>query len=127
MKTIILAALTSFVALTERQLVRAAISAEAEIGYEVLHSDGDFKVLIEPSERAKLSESKPVKGDKVQVHYEGKFDHDGDEFDSSIKRNKPFTFEMQSNRVIKCWDEAFAHLSKGVKARLLCPPEYAYG
>ena len=61
------------------------------------------------------------------VHYSGRFDHDSEEFDSSFKRNKPFTFELQANRVIRCWDEAFQHLSKGVKARLICPPEYAYG
>ena len=52
---------------------------------------------------------------------------DGDEFDSSYRRDRPFVFEVGQGRVIKCWDQAFLHLSKGMKARLHCPSEYAYG
>ena len=29
--------------------------------------------------------------------------------------------------MIKCWDEGFIGLSKGAKADLICPPDYAYG
>ena len=60
------------------------------------------------------------------VHYVGRFE-DGDDFDSSFKRNRPFTFEIQKNKVIRCWDDGFLHLTKGMRARLLCPPDYAYG
>ena len=60
------------------------------------------------------------------VHYVGRFE-DGDDFDSSFKRNRPFTFEIQKNKVIRCWDDGFLHLAKGMRARLLCPPDYAYG
>ena len=84
-------------------------------------------MLIEPSEVNKINGPRPQKGDKVSVHYSGRFDHDGEEFDSSHKRARPFTFEINANRVIKCWDEGLSQLSKGMKARLLCPPEYAYG
>ena len=60
------------------------------------------------------------------MHYRGSFEN-GDEFDSSYKREKPFIFEVGQNRVIKCWDQAFPHLTKGQKARLHCPSDYAYG
>ena len=94
---------------------------------ELVYTEGDFKVMIEPAERVKLTQGdRPKPGDKVAVHYRGTFD-DGNEFDSSYRREKPFTFELGRNRVIKCWDSAFLHLSKGMKARLHCPAEYAYG
>ena len=51
----------------------------------------------------------------MAVHYRGSFE-DGSEFDSSYKRYRPFTFEIGQGRVIKCWDLAFAHLPKGMKA-----------
>jgi FKBP-type peptidyl-prolyl cis-trans isomerase len=30
-------------------------------------------------------------------------------------------------QVIRGWDEGVAKLSKGQRAKLTCPPEYAYG
>ena len=62
----------------------------------------------------------------MAVHYDGRFP-EGNQFDSSYKRERPFVFEIGNGKVIRCWDEAFAHLSKGMKARLYCPSEYAYG
>ena len=29
--------------------------------------------------------------------------------------------------MIKCWDEGFLGLAVGAKAKLVCPPDYAYG
>ena len=69
---------------------------------------------------------KPVAGDKVSVHYDGRFT-DGNQFDSSYKRSRPFTFEIGNGNVIRCWEEAFMHLSKGMKAQVYCPSDYAYG
>ena len=62
----------------------------------------------------------------MAVHYSGRFPN-GEEFDSSYSRQRPFTFEIGVGRVIKCWDQAFLHLSKGVKAQINCPSDYAYG
>ena len=106
--------------------VQAAFKEETSAGFEVLYSEGDFKVLINPSEREKIGNAKPQKGDQVTVHYTGRFEY-GSEFDSSYSRDEPFTFPLQSGWVIKCWDDGFLHLSKGMKARLLCPPDFAYG
>ncbi|CAD8059594.1 unnamed protein product [Paramecium primaurelia] len=68
----------------------------------------------------------PQKGQKVRVHYVGTL-LNGSEFDSSRKRGKPFEFVLGAGQVIKGWDQGVAKLSKGEKAILTCPPDYAYG
>ena len=88
----------------------------------IIIEDGDFKITS--SQVAGLT--KPKSGDKVAVHYAGKFT-DGNQFDSSYQRNRPFTFEIGKGNVIRCWEEAFMHLSKGMKAQVYCPADYAYG
>lgn len=68
--------------------------------------------------------AQPKAEDQVKVHYEGKF-VDGKVFDSSIKRNEPAVFPLTG--VIPCWTEAVQKLKVGGKARVVCPPELAYG
>lgn len=68
--------------------------------------------------------AQPHASDVVTVHYEGTF-QDGRVFDSSIARGVPARFPL--NRVIPCWTEALQHLHVGGKARIVCPPELAYG
>ena len=60
----------------------------------------------------------------VTVHYRGTL-IDGSEFDSSFKRNKPATFQL--NRVIKGWGEALQLMQEGDKWELYIPPDLAYG
>ena len=92
----------------------------------MLHEDGEFRVEA-VSSATDPNAKQPIVGDRVAVHYNGTFGHNGEEFDSSYKRGRPFVFEIGKGRVIKCWDEAFMLLSKGMKARLHCPADYAYG
>lgn len=66
----------------------------------------------------------PASSDTVKVHYKGTL-IDGTEFDSSYKRNQPAEFPLQG--VIKCWTEGVAKMKTGGKAKLICPPEIAYG
>ncbi|HEY0881170.1 MAG TPA: FKBP-type peptidyl-prolyl cis-trans isomerase, partial [Archangium sp.] len=66
----------------------------------------------------------PVATDTVSVHYKGTL-IDGTEFDSSYKRGQPTEFPL--NGVIKCWTEGVAKMKVGGKARLVCPPDIAYG
>ena len=67
-----------------------------------------------------------MKGDTISVHYTGTFE-DGRVFDSSRERNKPFSFQIGNNQVIRCWEEGFLHLAKMQRGSFRCPPEYAYG
>jgi len=66
----------------------------------------------------------PQATDMVKVHYRGTLP-DGREFDSSYKRNKPLDFRLDG--VIKCWTEGLQKMKPGGKARLVCPPDIAYG
>ncbi|XP_075032698.1 peptidyl-prolyl cis-trans isomerase FKBP1A [Mixophyes fleayi] len=68
----------------------------------------------------------PKKGQRVVVHYDG-YLQNGKKFDSSRDRNKPFSFVIGKNEVIRGWDEGVAQISVGQKARLTCTPDYAYG
>jgi FKBP-type peptidyl-prolyl cis-trans isomerase FkpA len=66
----------------------------------------------------------PSATDKVKVNYRGSL-IDGKEFDSSYKRGEPTEFPL--NGVIKCWTEGVQMMKTGGKARLVCPPDTAYG
>jgi len=66
----------------------------------------------------------PKATDKVKVNYEGKLTN-GTVFDSSYKRGQPVEFPL--NQVIPCWTEGVQKLQVGGKAKLVCPPEIAYG
>ncbi len=68
----------------------------------------------------------PTVGSLVQVHYAGTLE-DGTEFDSSYGRGEPISFPLGLNRVIPGWDEGIALLKVGGKAKLIIPPDLAYG
>lgn len=67
-----------------------------------------------------------VVGSEVSVHYTGTLD-DGTVFDSSRKRNRPFTFPIGEGKVIKGWDQGVPGMKVGGKRRLTVPAELAYG
>lgn len=66
----------------------------------------------------------PKSTDTVKVHYRGTLTN-GKEFDSSYGRGQPATFPL--NRVIPCWTEGVQTIKVGGKAKLVCPPNLAYG
>lgn len=66
------------------------------------------------------------KGEIVKVHYTGTL-ADGTKFDSSYDRNEPISFLLGRGQVIPGWDEGIALLHVGDKARLVIPPDLAYG
>ena len=69
---------------------------------------------------------KPQSGQTVEVHYSGMLEN-GTKFDSSVDRQRPFTFPIGQGRVIKGWDEGLALMSKGEKRTLIIPPDLGYG
>jgi peptidylprolyl isomerase len=69
---------------------------------------------------------KPPKGTQIKAHYTGKFP-DGNVFDSSVRRGRPFAFNVGEGRVIKGWDEALLDMRKGEKRILVVPSHLAYG
>lgn len=66
----------------------------------------------------------PTKEQTVKVHYKGTL-IDGTEFDSSYSRGQPAEFPL--GRVVPCWTEGVGMMKPGGKARLVCPPDLAYG
>jgi FKBP-type peptidyl-prolyl cis-trans isomerase FkpA len=66
----------------------------------------------------------PTAANTVEVNYRGTLTN-GKEFDSSYKRNQSISFSL--NGVIPCWTEGVQMMKVGGKAKLVCPPELAYG
>ena len=66
----------------------------------------------------------PQASSTVEVNYRGVLTN-GKEFDSSYKRNQSISFPL--NGVIPCWTEGVQKMKVGGKAKLVCPPELAYG
>ncbi|MCB2409895.1 FKBP-type peptidyl-prolyl cis-trans isomerase [Hymenobacter lucidus] len=75
----------------------------------------------------KTSGVQPKGGQLVSVLYTGML-LNGTVFDATSNRgNKPFSFSLGRNEVIKGWDEGIALLKKGEKATLLIPSQLGYG
>jgi FKBP-type peptidyl-prolyl cis-trans isomerase len=87
-------------------------------GVVALESGLQYKVLKEGSG------AKPTAEDSVVCHYRGTL-IGGQEFDSSLKRDKPASFALK--RVIKGWSEALLLMPVGSKWALYVPPNLAYG
>ncbi len=68
--------------------------------------------------------STPRPEDTIKANYRCTFP-DGKEFDSSAKRGKPMEAKVDS--LIKCLEEGVQKMKTGGKARLVCPPDTAYG
>ena len=68
----------------------------------------------------------PKTGQTAVVHYTGTLDN-GNVFDSSRTRGKPFKFSVGKGEVIRGWDEGVAKMSVGQRAKLICSPDFAYG
>lgn len=72
---------------TVTALLFASQTIAAELGIETTHSV--------PCTR------KTTKGDTVQMHYRGRLQESGEEFDASYNRGQPLVFALGTGRVIK--------------------------
>lgn len=68
----------------------------------------------------------PQPGDIVSIHIRGMLE-DGTEFDSTYSRDEPIQFALGQGMVLPAWDEGIALMKVGEKARLVVPPELAFG
>lgn len=68
--------------------------------------------------------AKPKATSTVRVHYHGTL-IDGTVFDSSVQRNEPVEFPL--NSVIPGWTEALQLMAVGAKWKITLPPALAYG
>ncbi|NKB69985.1 MAG: FKBP-type peptidyl-prolyl cis-trans isomerase [Candidatus Latescibacteria bacterium] len=66
----------------------------------------------------------PNPGDRVSVHYEGRFT-DGTVFNDSRTLSGPSSFSL--DQVIPGWREGLQLMKGGGKARLVVPPHLGYG
>jgi len=66
-------------------------------------------------------------GQTINVNYVGVTYADGKEFDSSWKRQEPFSFRIGSGGVIKGWDQGLIGVKVGSRVRLDIPAGLAYG
>lgn len=91
---------------------------KAKEGVVTLPSGIQYLVLKEGAGK------QPSLSDSVKAHYKGSL-LDGKEFDSSFKRNQPFTAPLRS--LIKGWQEVLPLMKEGSHWRLWIPSDLAYG
>ncbi len=110
----------------EIEVVSAMPVAEPERfdtrGRDTLQTASGIRYIIIEEGEGEL----PKTGNILVVHYSG-YLSDGSVFDSSLQRSEPFQFVLGTDQVIRGFDEAFALLKEGTKARLIVPPGLAYG
>ncbi|KAL7543044.1 hypothetical protein ACHAXR_012345 [Thalassiosira sp. AJA248-18] len=99
--------------------------ASDPIDVSVAQDGGIMKTIIEaaPEDAA----GPPIPFSEVTAHYTGTLESDGSKFDSSRDRGKPFKFTIGQGQVIKGWDEGFASMKVGEKAKLVIRSDYGYG
>ncbi|MEJ2733932.1 MAG: FKBP-type peptidyl-prolyl cis-trans isomerase [Anaerolineae bacterium] len=112
-----------------RTLVRAGVILSLLVIVLVACGGGKATTTASGLQYIEITEGdgpQPQPGDIVAVHYRGMLE-DGTEFDNSYDRGEPLTFPLGQGRVIRGWDEGIALLNEGGKAKLILPPDLAYG
>jgi FKBP-type peptidyl-prolyl cis-trans isomerase len=66
-------------------------------------------------------------GQQITVNYVGVLYSNGKEFDSSWKRNQPFSTALTPGSVIPGWVKGLTGARVGSRRELIIPPNLAYG
>jgi hypothetical protein len=103
------------------EIVGAAFLSAADAAPCVYRLDSGLRFRVDV---ANAEGESPEGGETVLVHYEGTLP-DGTVFDSSYERGEPAAFP--SDRLIRGWVEALAHMNTGETWSLFIPAELAYG
>jgi FKBP-type peptidyl-prolyl cis-trans isomerase FkpA len=119
MKRLIIAAIATIVAVPAFAAANDAIDKAAKEKGAVKTSSG----MVYRSLKDGKGKS-PSAANTVEVNYRGTLTN-GKEFDSSYKRKQSISFSLSG--VIPCWTEGVQKMKVGGKAKLVCPPELAYG
>ena len=113
-----------------KEFMQGKIQAQKDAGAAFLNTNKEkpgITTLPEGIQYEILKEgsgSSPVLTDKIKAHYKGAL-LDGKEFDSSFKRNQPFTAPLQA--LIKGWQIVIPLMKTGSHWRLWIPSDLAYG
>lgn len=89
---------------------------------EMQTSDTGLRYVINEQGSGKPAEQ----GKRVSVNYYGVLTN-GNEFDNSFKRGRPFDFNLGQGAVIKGWDEGIGYFNEGGNGFLIVPAELGYG
>jgi FKBP-type peptidyl-prolyl cis-trans isomerase FkpA len=119
MKRLIIAAMATIVAVPAIAAANDAIDKAAKEKGAVKTSSGMVYRSLKDGKGMS-----PNAASTVEVNYRGTLTN-GKEFDSSYKRNQSISFPLRG--VIPCWTEGVQKMKVGGKAKLVCPPELAYG
>lgn len=119
MKRVIIAAIATIIAVPAFAAANDAIDKAAKEKGAVKTSSGMVYLSIKDGKG-----KSPSAANTVEVNYRGTLTN-GKEFDSSYKRNQSISFPLAG--VIPCWTEGVQKMKVGGKAKLVCPPELAYG
>ncbi len=119
MKRLIIAAIVTMLAVPAFAGADDAINKAAKEKGAVKTSSGLVYVSLKDGKG-----KSPTVSSTVDVNYRGTLTN-GKEFDSSYKRHQSISFPLTG--VIPCWTEGVQKMKVGGKAKLVCPPELAYG
>jgi FKBP-type peptidyl-prolyl cis-trans isomerase FkpA len=114
----------------EKETPAAALAREKARGKEYLDQAAQEEGAVKTKsglvyiELTKGTGVRPWASNTVKVHYVGTL-VDGKVFDSSLARGEPAVFPLK--KVIPCWTEGMQRMKAGGRAKLICPPELAYG
>jgi FKBP-type peptidyl-prolyl cis-trans isomerase FklB len=113
-----------------KEFMQNKIDTQKQYGRSFMQTNKDkpgVKELPEGIQYEVLKEGngpQPLLTDKIKAHYKGAL-LDGKEFDSSFKRNQPFSAPLRS--LIKGWQIAIPLMKTGSHWRLWIPSDLAYG